>query len=315
MRVLFAGTPQLAVASLLALANSSHTVAAVLTAPDRPRGRGRSLESSPVKAAAQTLGLPVLQPESLRSQARETVAAYRPDLLACFAYGRIFGPRFLALFARGALNVHPSLLPRYRGPAPIPAAIRNRDLETGISIQTLALEMDAGDLVLQERIPLTGTETTGSLSELVALRAADLLVQAVDTIADGSAVYTPQDHGAATYTSLLTKEDGRIDWSESAAAIDAQVRALQPWPRARTTFRGQPLTIHRTRVVDQEAGTAGGNRPGRVVRVDRSRGILVETGNGLVALQELQLPSKKPVDWNSFTNGAGPLEDELLGGT
>ncbi len=315
MRVLFAGTPQLAVASLLALANSSHTVAAVLTAPDRPRGRGRSLESSPVKAAAQTLGLPVLQPESLRSQARETVAAYRPDLLACFAYGRIFGPRFLALFARGALNVHPSLLPRYRGPAPIPAAIRNRDLETGISIQTLALEMDAGDLVLQERIPLTGTETTGSLSELVALRAADLLVQAVDTIADGSAVYTPQDHGTATYTSLLTKEDGRIDWSESAAAIDAQVRALQPWPRARTTFRGQPLTIHRTRVVDQEAGTAGGNRPGRVVRVDRSRGILVETGNGLVALQELQLPSKKPVDWNSFTNGAGPLEDELLGGT
>jgi methionyl-tRNA formyltransferase len=315
MRVLFAGTPQLAVASLLALVNSSHTVAAVLTAPDRPRGRGRSLESSPVKAAAQTLGLPVLQPESLRSQARETVAAYRPDLLACFAYGRIFGPRFLALFARGALNVHPSLLPRYRGPAPIPAAIRNRDLETGISIQTLALEMDAGDLVLQERIPLTGTETTGSLSELVALRAADLLVQAVDTIADGSAVYTPQDHGTATYTSLLTKEDGRIDWSESAAAIDAQVRALQPWPRARTTFRGQPLTIHRTRVVDQEAGTAGGNRPGRVVRVDRSRGILVETGNGLVALQELQLPSKKPVDWNSFTNGAGPLEDELLGGT
>lgn len=313
MRVLFAGTPELAVPTLRALAASSHTVAGVLSAPDRPRGRGRTPLPSPVTEAAGELSLPVLQPQRLGAQARAAVAELEPELLAVFAYGKIFGPRFLALFAKGGLNVHPSLLPRYRGPAPIPAAIRNRDSETGITVQTVALEMDAGDIVVQKRIPLSGDETTASLSELVARTAGPLLVDAIDAVAAGRAV-TPQDHGAATYTRLLSKSDGEIDWSRSAEEIEALVRSVTPWPKARTTFRGEPLAVHRARVVECPA-PGGELTPGRIVAVDRALGILVETGNACIALQEVQLPSRKPVDWNSFVNGAGPLEGELLGGS
>jgi methionyl-tRNA formyltransferase len=316
MRVLFAGTPELAVPTLRSLFASSHTVVGVLTAPDRARGLGRTLAPPPIKVAAEDFGLPVLQPEQLRTDAREAVAELSPDLLAVFAYGKIFGPRFLSLFQAGALNVHPSLLPRYRGPAPIPAAIRNRDRSTGITIQTVAREMDAGDIVLQEQIALTGDETTESLSDYVSDLAGPLLVTAIDAIERGDASFAPQDHEQASYTRLLQKSDGDIDWKDDAEAIDALVRSVTPWPKARTSFRGAPLTVIRTAIApgDACAGKVSG-QVGRIVAVDRSLGILVETGNACIALKEVQLPSKKPVDWKSFVNGAGPLEGELLGGS
>ncbi len=311
MRVLFAGTPQIAVPALDALAGSSHDVVGVLSAPDRPGGRGRELVASPVKARAIALSVPVLQPERLDADARQAVRELRPDALACFAYGKIFGPRFLELFSGGALNVHPSLLPRYRGPAPIPAAIINRDDRTGVTVQQIAAEMDAGDIVVQRAVTLDGSETTESLGEYLASIGAALLVEALDRIESGSAVYTPQNHRAATYTRLLDKNDGRIDWTRSAPEIDALVRASIPWPKAYTSLATDRLVVLEALVVSP----AGSGEPGRVRSVDTTGGILVETGNGVLGLQKLQVQSRKALDWRSFVNGMPQIVGSLLGGS
>ena len=312
MRVLFAGTPLIAVPSLEALAAASHDVVGVLTAPDRRRGCGKQVSYPPVKERALELGLPVIQPETLRGEAREQVSALDPELLACFAYGKIFGPRFLALFDRGALNVHPSLLPRYRGPAPIPAAILSGDPETGVTIQEMAEEMDAGAVYAQARIPLTGEET----SETLGIRAADvgaaLLVDVVDRVQADAVAPRPQDESQATYTKLVEKEDGRIDWSRPAAEIERMVRAYTPWPHAFTSFHGERLAILEAAPADRASAQA---TPGRVLRVDTSNGILVETGNGLLALRKLQLQSRKPLDWKSFLNGVQDFVGAVLGGS
>lgn len=328
MRILFAGTPEIAVPALDAVAASRHEIVGVLTAPDRARGRGRQVSVSPVKARAVELGLTVLQPERLRTEAREAVAALDPEALACFAYGRIFGPRFLALFPRGTLNVHPSLLPRHRGPAPIPAAILAGDPETGVSIQEMAVDMDAGDLFAQERIPLTGTETTESLTPVAATIGGRLLVEVLDAVERGEATRTAQDHARATYSRLVAKEDGRIDWTCPAVEIDRMIRAYTPWPRAFTDFRGERLVVHEAVVAPragERANATGGSRtggdvtadptPGRVAGVDTAIGILVETGNGQLALRKLQLPSRKPLDWSSFLNGVRDFVGAVLGGS
>lgn len=320
MRVLFAGTPGIAVPALRSLADSRHELVGVLTAPDRARGRGRTPRPSPVKELALELGLPVLQPESLRTAARREVAALEPDILACFAYGRIFGPRFLALFPHRGLNVHPSLLPRHRGPAPISGAILAGDTETGVTVQALALEMDAGDIHAQERIPLHGTETTASLEATVAPMGGRLLVEAIDRLERDEAEPVPQDPALATYTRLVVKEDGRIDWRAPAREIERMVRAYTPWPRAFTTWGPERLAILEAAVVESardggRESPAGNVVPGRVVRVDTSIGVLVETGIGLLALRELQLQSRKPLEWRSFLNGVSDFVGAVLGGS
>jgi methionyl-tRNA formyltransferase len=313
MRVLFAGTPDIAVPSLRALAASGHELVGVLTAVDRPRGRGRAVQCSPVKELALELGVPVLQPETLRSEARREVDALEPDLLACFAYGKIFGPRFLELFRLGGVNVHPSLLPRHRGPAPLPAAILAGDAQTGVTVQRLALEMDAGDILAQESFPLTGTETTASLGEAVAPLGGRLLVEVLDRFERGEIEPRPQDPSQATYTRLVQKEDGRIDWCSSAATIDRMVRAYSPWPKAFTTWRGERLNVLEAICIPEPADSEA--VPGRVLRVDTSLGVLVETGNGLVALRKLQLQSRNPLDWRSFLNGVHDFLGAVLGGS
>jgi methionyl-tRNA formyltransferase len=311
MRVLFAGTPSIALPSLNALLDSSHAVVGVLTAPDRASGRGRKLSPSVVKQRALEAGIAVLTPERLDSDARKAVRALEPELLACIAYGKIFGPKFLSLFPKGAINVHPSLLPKYRGPAPISAAIWNGDDRTGVTVQEMAREMDAGDILMQEEADLTGEETTGSLTERLAPLGARLLVATIDRLAEGAVTPVPQSHTEATYTRLIEKDDGRIDWSRSALDIERQVRAVLPWPKAHTTFRGDRLTILETAVVAGDRAAT----PGTIVSVDRTEGILVETGNGLLALRTLQLPSRKPLDWKSFANGVRELEGTMLGGS
>ncbi len=313
MKVLFAGTPEIAVPSLRALAGSGHEIVGVLTAPDRPKGRGRTLQPSPVKELALELDLPVLEPERLGAEARRQVATLAPDVLACFAYGKIFGPRFLALFPRGGLNVHPSLLPRHRGPAPIPGAILAGDTETGVTVQELALEMDAGDIVAQEPFPLTGTETTASLSEVVAPLGGRLLVDVLDRLEAGRVERMPQNDDHATFTRLVRKEDGEIDWSRSAVEIDRMVRAYTPWPHAFTTFGGERLVV--LEAVPAPDADASGAVPGRVALVDTSIGILVETGDGRLALQRLQLQARKPLEWRSFHNGVQGFVGAVLGGS
>jgi methionyl-tRNA formyltransferase len=294
-------------------------VVGALTNPDTPKGRRGTPEPTEVGAAAEALsaalrergkpGLAVLKPEKLDAGAREAAGALKPDLLVSFAYGRIFGPRFLDLFPLGGINIHPSLLPKYRGPTPIQAAILNRDAETGVSIQRLALEMDAGDILARERFPLTGRETAASLSGIAAQRSAALLVPLVRQLAGGGIAGTPQNHAEAVYCRLLTKEDGRIDWNAGAPEIDARIRAFTPWPLCLTRHGEADLYILEGRP-REDAGppdaaiSAGKPAPGTVLGIDKGRGILIQTGNGIYAAQRLQYRTKKALEWRSFLNGA-----------
>lgn len=308
MNILFAGTPAIAVPCLEALA-SVHRVE-VLTNPDAPAGRGGHLTPSAIKARAVELGLPVHQPPRLDAAARALFEG-RFDLLISFAYGRIFGPLFLGLFPRGGLNVHPSLLPRWRGPSPLSAALLARDTETGICVQRLALGMDEGDILARVVRPLAGDETTGSLGEWAAQASAPLLLGAVASLLDGTSSPEVQDGALATYCSLVTKEDGRLDWGLSAWELDARVRACDPWPGAFTTWRGLRLGVGSC---SPRAGAldAPGGAPG-LVAVDKSEGILVQTGDGLLVVRELQLPGRKSLDFRSFLNGNPALVGSRLG--
>ena len=340
MRILFAGSPSIAVPALEAISGEgakpahSFELAGVLTNPDSPRGRSGTAEPTEIGAAAQRISalsaseLPILKPEKLDGKVREAIAALKPDLLVSFAYGKIFGPKFLALFPMGGINIHPSLLPKYRGPTPIQAAILNRDSETGISIQKLAPQMDSGDILVQERIALSGAETAGSLSEVMAQKAAELLLPLLKKIAEGTAQAAPQNHSEASYCSLITAEDGLIDWNKSAAEIEARVRAFSPWPLSWTLHSGLRLFILKACVaaVEQpgaaaEADAAGGRvRPaaglfqgtdlmpahavGRVLGTDKKLGILIQTGEGILAVTELQYQARKALGWRDFLNGA-----------
>ena len=342
MRILFAGSPGIAVPALQALfsfadKNADFEVAGVLTNPDSPKGRSGIPQPTEVGAAAQKAfaaqkiyaenvahngagEAPILKPEKLDAGLREQVAVLKPDLLVSFAYGRIFGPKFLALFPLGGINVHPSLLPKYRGPTPIPAAILARDTETGITIQRLALEMDSGGILMQERVTLNGRETTASLSELMSHKAAQLLLTAIADIADGTVHATPQDNEKTSYCSLISKEDGRIDWGKSALEIDAQIRAFDPWPQCWTYHGDKQLFILKANVgmVQKEFSTTElccskdpgltdsviTPEPGLVLGTDKQQGILVQTGDGILAVTELQYQGKKALGWRDFLNGA-----------
>ncbi len=324
LNVLFAGSPECAVPSLEALA-SSHRVVAVLTNPPAAKGRSGAPVPTPVHACAERLkaeGLipaeaPILTPEKLTQDVRDAIAAAGPDLMACFAYGKIFGPKTLALFPKGAVNLHPSLLPRWRGSTPVPASILARDPETGITVQWMALGMDEGDIIAQTRFPLDGTETAGSLLDRAAAEGAPLLVEALDRIEAGTAASTPQT-GEATYCTTLNKEDGEIDWTRPALEIDALIRAFSPWPGAYTAAGEATLIIHRAKPLPAVAptggsATAGAPPAGTVLGIDKKNGILVQTGEGVLALETLQWRTKKVLDWKSFMNGSRNFPGTVLG--
>jgi methionyl-tRNA formyltransferase len=328
MRILFAASPGIAAPALEAVfalaygpaADSGFELAGLLTNADSPRGRSGRPEPTEAAAALERLSaprtaaggsaIPALKPEKLDGGAREQVAALKPDLLVSFAYGAIFGPKFLALFPRGGINIHPSLLPQYRGPTPIPAAIMNRDRETGITIQRLAPEMDSGDILAQERVALSGRETTADLSGIMARKAAEMLPAALRGLAAGTLRAEPQDHNAASYCSLIAKEDGRIDWSRSAGEIDARIRAFNPWPLSWTTHNGERLCILTAEPLD---GAAGPSPAGTVLGIDKQRGILIQTGAGTLAVTALQYQAKKALEWRAFINGARHFIGTRLG--
>ncbi len=312
MRILFAGTPEIAVPSLEKLAGN-FTVCGVLTNPDRVKGRGKKLLPPPVKTKALELGIPVLQFSTLKGDAREAVQELAPELLVVYAYGIIFGDKFLSLFPYGGLNVHPSLLPKYRGSSPLISAILAGDAETGVTVQKVAREMDTGDIVKQIVYPLSGTETTASLSEWAAEQGASLLFEAVTDMESGKLVSHPQKNEEATYCSKITKEDGRINWMENAGLIERKIRAFTPWPGSFTSFRDKKLNI-----ITAYHGTAYKNSsesPGKVIGVDKMKGILVQTGSGVLGVTSLQLQSKKVLDWKTFINGTPQIIGSILGGS
>ena len=307
VRVLFLGTPAFALPALRALAHATTLVAAV-TQPDRPAGRGRPLAAPPVATEARDLGIHLLQPERLRSgPVLEELSALRPDLLVTVAYGRIVPRALLDLPPLGAINLHPSLLPLYRGASPIQAAIADGASTTGVTIAYMTEELDAGDIVLQREVAIGPEETAGELEARLAAEGATLLVEAVGLIARGEAPRRPQDHARATYFGRLTKADGALVWTRPARDLVNLVRAMNPWPSAYAVWRGRVLKVWRACVAE------GSGPPGQVLEAG-DRGITVAAGEGAVILTEVQLEGGRRMSAGTFLLGHSMRSGDHLGG-
>ncbi|RPI14283.1 MAG: methionyl-tRNA formyltransferase [Lysobacterales bacterium] len=309
LRLVFAGTPDFAVPALDALHAAGHGIRAVYTQPDRPAGRGQALAQSPVKRRATELGLVVEQPATLRSDAAaEGVRAHGADLMVVVAYGLILPPAVLAATRLGCWNIHASLLPRWRGAAPIQRAILAGDTETGITIMQMDAGLDTGPILLERAVAIGPRDTGGTLHDRLASLGAAAIVEAIDAWQGGGLSPRPQPAEGATYAPKLHKDEARIDWNDSAAAIERRVRAFDPWPVAETLWRGQQLRIWQAEV--DEAETAG-SVPGTVL--DRTPGrILVATGCGALSLGRVQLAGRRAVTAVEFLN-AHPLAGARLG--
>jgi methionyl-tRNA formyltransferase len=310
LRVVFLGTPDFAAIPLEALANDQrYTVAGVVTQPDRPAGRGRAPEPPPAKRAALRLGIPVLQPETLRDPAAVAqLAALRPDVGVVAAYGEILRKDVLAIPPLGYLNIHPSLLPRHRGPAPVAGAILAGEAETGVTVMRLESKMDAGPILAQRRVPLAPDARAGELTrELFELGAA-LLVEALTPYAAGQIAPVAQDESQASYTRLLQKSDGAIDWGAPALSIERMTRAYDPWPGAWTSWRGQPLKIIGARA---HAGWQGEAPPGALL--DRMDGLWVAVGTGALELLIVQPAGKRALPAIEWRHGLRDIEGARLG--
>ena len=312
MRILFGGSPDFALPAIRTLIKS-HDVVGVLTAPDRRRGRRSELQPSPVAAVAADLGLPILRPERLGSETRRLVTELGPELLVVVAYGKIFGPRFLSLFDHGGINLHPSLLPKFRGPAPIPAAILSGQSVTGCTVQRVAPKMDAGAILDQVRLELSGQESTASLTERCSAIGAEQLSRVVDQIESGNVTYFEQQESDATYCSLIKKDSGRINWRDSSTYIERMIRAFDPWPGASTYWNGLRLSLLKASASDDSEPRSEG--AGTVFGVDKERGILIQTGKGTLAVEHLQLQSKRPLSFRDFLNGTKAFVGSTLGQT
>ncbi|MBM7022518.1 methionyl-tRNA formyltransferase [Treponema sp. Marseille-Q4523] len=312
IRVLYAGSPEASAKTLSLLFDGAgaYEIAGVLSNPPSAQGRHKTPAATAVARFAEERGIPLFTPERLNAASREEIASIRPDILVCFAYGHIFGPKFLSLFPLGAVNLHPSLLPKYRGPAPVNAAILNRDTKTAVTVQTISLAMDEGDILAQEIVALDGSETAGSLLDHCAVRGAEIIKKLLGECAsNGKLSEGKKQAGEASYTKIITKDDCRIDWMKSAAEIDAKIRAYFPEPGAWTEENGSPLRILSARAVEDEKppmtkAAVSSEVPGTVLSFDKKRGILVQTGSGILAVTELQRQGKKALGAQSFINGA-----------
>ena len=298
LAIVFAGTPDFAVPSLDAIAASRHGIAAVFTQPDRPRGRGRHLATSPVKERALALGLPVLQPATLKGgEAARAIASFSPDVMVVVAYGLLLPPEVLAVPRLGCLNVHASLLPRWRGAAPIARAILAGDARTGVCIMRMEAGLDTGPVMLAREVAVGPRESAGELEARLAVAGGAAIVEALDALAAGRAGFVPQDPARATYAAKLTKAEARLDWREGAAALARRVRALYPRPIAETTLEGAQLRIHEAEAVS----TAPGPVPGTIVSAGAD-GIVVMAGEGALALKRVQLPGRRAVGARELAN-------------
>ena len=291
LRVAFFGTPGFAVPTLEHLVHSSHAVVGVVTQPDRPRGRGQQVTDGPVKALAVALGLPVLQPEKLARDGFESaLASLHADIGVVAAYGKILPDWLLATPRLGLINVHASLLPKYRGASPIHRAVINGDAETGVTIMRVVKALDAGAMIARVTVPIGPDDTTATIESLLAIRGAELLVRTLDGIEAGTARETPQDESQATYAPKLTKGEGLIDWSAPAARIHNLVRGLWPWPHAFTYLDGARYIVHRSRVSSHAAGAA----PGTIIAASAIGGLHVACGDdSALELVDVQLEGKR----------------------
>ena len=308
-RVIFMGTPQFAVPTMLALAEN-HQVVGIVTQPDRRAGRGRKMVRSPVKDAALARGLAIYQPETLRSaEAVARLADWRPEAIVVAAFGQILREPVLALPPHGCLNVHASLLPRYRGAAPIPAAILAGDPLTGVTIMRMDEGMDTGPILAQAECPIAPDDTAGSLTARLADLGARLLLETLPGWFSGAIQALPQDDALATTCRPLRKQDGALDWSRAAMHLDRQIRACDPWPGAYTTWQGQRLKVLSAR---PRSEWQGAGQPGSIVAPE-PEGLGVVTGQGALELLRVQLAGRKPMDAMLFARGQRGLIGGSLG--
>jgi len=308
MRVVFMGTPAFAVPSLSALVAAGHAVELVITQPDRPVGRKQTLTPPPVKVRAAELGLAVYQPRRVKSAASfEKLQAIAPDVIVVVGYGQIISQRILDLPRHGCINVHASLLPKYRGAAPINWAIANGETKTGVTTMGLVFKLDAGDMLLKCATPIGSEETAEELFERLAPMGADLLIETLVGLEAESIVAEPQNEDEVSFASILKREDGEIDWNLAASRIYDRLRGFTPWPGIYTYFRGRRLQIHRARAIAES-----GQEPGRVSTHDG----LLRVGCGessSLAIEEVQPEGKKRMAASDFVRGYRPEEGELLG--
>ncbi len=307
LRIVFAGTPGFSVPALQALHDSGHALVAVYTQPDRPAGRGRALNASAVKQRALTLGLPVEQPSTLKTpEAHARLAAYAPDLMVVVAYGLLLPQAVLDVPRLGCLNIHASLLPRWRGAAPIQRAILAGDERTGVAIMQMEAGLDTGPELLRRELAIGPHETGGELHDRLAPLGAEAIVAAVQGLLDGTLRATPQLASGATYAAKIKKEEARIEWSQSAVRIDRQVRAFNPWPVAETLLGDEQVRIWEARPTP--GGSSSGASPGAVVSAAEGQ-LIVQTGDGLLEILKLQFPGRKPLPAREVLNS------RLLAGT
>ena len=309
MRLVFLGTPGFAVPTLEACVEAGHEVASVLTQPDRPRGRGQNAAASPVKQAALRLGLPVYQPERVRRpEAVEYLRSMHSDAMVVVGYGQIIPQAVIDLAPLGIINVHGSLLPKYRGAGPIQWAIVRGETRTGVTTMRINAGLDTGDMLLKAETEIGPEENAIELGQRLAVMGADLLVETLAGLAAGSIVPEKQDDAQATLAPLLKKEDGAIDWTAPALAIHNRVRGLQPWPGAQTTFRGAPLHVWKTTV--SKSVKDGARSIGRFVSL---KPLVVACGEGALELLEVQLEGRKRINAADFAKGQRLTENDRLG--
>ena len=308
MRIAFLGTPEFAVAPLDALARAGHAIACVVAQPDRPAGRGQALREPATKAWARARGVPVLQPEKVRDgRLAGELRALAPDLLVVVAYGRILGEDLLSLAPHGAVNVHASLLPRWRGAAPIQWAVAEGDRETGVTIMRVDAGLDTGDILLQRAIAIGDEETAEQLAPRLAALGAEALAEALPLLAAGRLVPVRQDAAEATHARILEKEDGRLDFALPAARLAARVRGFTPWPGAFTTLGGKVLKVHAAR---PDAGSAGLG-PGEARAAPG--GVAVGCGEGALLLLDVQLEGRRRMAAADLVKGHPLAPGTVLG--
>lgn len=308
MRVLYMSTPEFGVPTLRKFSEQDYEIVGVVCQPDKPAGRGRQLITPAIKRAALELGLPIFQPDNLRApEAIAALAQTKPDLILVAAYGKYIPDEILALPTRGALNLHPSLLPRWRGACPVTAAIAAGDPETGVTIHFVASEMDTGDILAQANAPIGDEDTTETTMARLAVLGADVYADAVARWLRGKIAPRQQDHARATWCDRMTKAQGKIDWTQPTEKIARQVRAYQPWPLAFTFWRGQQLNILNARALDLAPDSA---TPGQVLQSDA--GIVVATGKGSLLLRQVQLGGKRALPVEDFSRGARGFVGSVL---
>lgn len=298
-RVVFMGTPDFSVPALDAVHAAGHDIVLVVTQPDKPRGRGRKLDAPPVKKAAIRLKRPVIQPASLRDETiRQVLKAAQADFFVVVAFGHILTQTVLDMPKHGCINVHASLLPRYRGPAPIHWAVINGEKETGVTTMLMDKGLDTGDILLKASEPVAAADTAGSLHDRLAVLGARLLCQTLDGFAEGTIRRIPQDHSLATYAPLLKKTDGLIDWQKPAALIESFIRGMNPWPGAFTFWGNRRLKIFRT-----EATAAATTAPPGTIIEAAANELTVATGRGRLAILEIQEASGSRLPVSEFLRG------------